>query len=137
MSDRGHTLRAVLYTAVVFCAGMVAGAMLMNLREHYVVHPSGHVVTPTTWLAADRAHYIEQFKTQLQLTEPQTRQLEAILDETMRQYHDLHTFSHHIRGEGIARIRTILDDNQRKRFDEITKKMEGPLEQKKGQKQSR
>lgn len=129
--------RAILYTTVVFCAGLVAGALLMNLREHIWLHPSGHVVSASSWGAADRGHYIEQFKTELKLTEPQSLQLETILDQTMRQYHDLHSFSHHIRQEGFTRIRAMLDDTQRKRFDEITKKMACSLEQKKGPRQAK
>jgi len=116
--------RAILYTMVVFCAGAVAGALLMNLREHMWLHPSGHVVSAGSWDNVDRRHYIEQFKKELNLTETQSQQLEIVLDETMRQYSDLHTFSHHIRDEGLTRIRAMLDETQRKRFDEIVKKAE-------------
>ena len=134
MSNRS---RAILYSAVVFFAGMVAGALLMNLQEHLWLHPQGHIVSAASWDEADRAHYIEQIKQELQLTESQTRQLEATLDATMRQYHDLHTFSHHIREEGIAQIRAILNEDQRQRFDHIVGKMTCPLEQEGGQKHSR
>ena len=40
----------------------------------------------------------------------------------MRQYHDLHSFSHHIRQEGVNQIRAMLDEKQRKRFEELMKK---------------
>ena len=133
MSNRG---RAVLYTAVIFLAGIVAGAVLMNLREHLWLHPQGHVVTAASWAQADRSHYIEQIKTELELTEAQSREMEAILDATIRQYHDLHTFSHHIREEGIASIRATLNDEQRHRFDEIVGKMSCPLEGKGGHEHS-
>ena len=125
MSNRS---RAILYSAVVFLAGIVAGALLMNLREHLWLHPRGHVVTTASWDQADRAHYIEQIETELQLTETQSQKMEAILDATLRQYHDLHTFSHHIREEGITSIRDIFDEEQRHRFDEIVGKMTCPLE---------
>ena len=100
----------------------------MNLREHLWLHPQGHIVTAASWKQTDQAHYIEQIKTELQLTEAQSREMEAILDATMRQYHDLHTFSHHIREEGITSIRDILNEEQRHRFDEIVGKMTCPLE---------
>ena len=127
MPDRG---RAILYTGVVFAAGMIAGALLMNLGEHLWLHRGRHAPIPASSSAIDR-HVIEQFKTELKLTEAQSQQLETILDETVRQYHDLRSFSYHIREEGIARIRAMLDDNQRKRFDEIVK---GAVGQKKGPK---
>ena len=133
MSNRS---RAILYSTVIFLAGIVAGALLMNLREHLWLHPQGHVVTAASWDQADRAYYIEQIKTELQLTEAQSREMEAILDATIRQYHDLHTFSHHIREEGIASIRATLNDEQRHRFDEIVGKMTCPLEGKGGHEHS-
>ena len=55
----------------------------------------------------------------------------------MRQYHDLRTFSHHIRDEGITDIRAILNDEQRQRFDQLTGRIASPMEQKKGQQRSR
>ena len=75
----------------------------------------------------------------MSLTEVQSRQLERILDETMRQYDDLHSFTHHIRQEGIMRIRAMLDDSQRKRLDDIVKKADAPLaeQQKKARRQAR
>ena len=129
MSNRG---RAILYTAVVFCAGIVTGALLIHLQRNLSANPQGHVVTPASWEQADRSHYIEQVKTELELTEAQGREMEAILDVTMRQYHDLHAFSHHIREEGITSIRAILNEEQRHRFDEIVGKMTCALEEKDG-----
>lgn len=115
--------RAIIYTLVIFVAGGLTGAVLTNLYEHFIRHPAGHVITPTSWVRADRAHYIEKLRKDLELTEAQTRDLETILDETMRQYHDLHAFSHHIRDEGIERIKTILNEKQRKRFERY---LQGP-----------
>lgn len=120
--------RAVLSIAVVFLTGLVAGALLMNVMEHFWMHPAEARFVPAArstspaW-AANREHYIEEFKKELNLTDAQSKQLQAILDETMKQYIDLHSFSHHIRDDGIARIRAMLDDNQRKKFDDITRKL--------------
>lgn len=119
---------AIIYTVVVFFAGLVAGTLLMNITEHFWLHPGGHVITPRAWQATDRQKYVEQFKREVSLNDAQGRQLESILDETMRQYDDLHSFTHHIRDDGIARIRAILNDDQRKRFDELTRKR-APAEQ--------
>lgn len=117
--------RAVLYVVVVFFVGVVTGALSMNVIEHFWIHPRGINITaasvPRTTLSS-RDRYIEQFKKELNLTDDQSKQLESILDETMRQYDDLHSFSHHIRDDGVARIRAILTDTQRQKFDEITRK---------------
>ena len=50
--------RAIFYTVVVFLAGGLTGALLTNLSEHFWRHPEGLVVSPSSWGAADRAHYI-------------------------------------------------------------------------------
>lgn len=131
---------AVVYSLAVFLAGAVAGALVMNLAEHFILHPARPMVEPAKkWDEAGRVHYVERFKSELNLSEAQSRQLERILDETMRQYDDLHSFTHHIRQEGIMRIRAMLDDNQRKRFDDIVKKADAPLaeQQKKARKQAK
>jgi hypothetical protein len=117
--------RAVLYVVVVFFTGVVTGALVMNIVEHVWMHPgvlASRAPTPNAW-DKDREHYMEQFRSELHLTDEQSKQLEQILDETMRQYEDLHSFSHHIREDGLARIRAMLNDDQRKKFDQLTAKM--------------
>ncbi len=121
--------RAIAYTLVVFLAGGLTGAVLMNLYEHFWRHPLGHVVTPSSWMKADREHYIEKLAADLELTPAQRTELESILDTTMQQFNDLHVFSHHIRQEGINRIRALLNENQRKRFDQFMKSTGGPAEE--------
>lgn len=135
LPGRTGRYRAVVYSLVVFIAGGLTGAVLMNLYEHFFRHPAGHVITPSSWRSSDREHYIEKLRGDLQLNEVQARELETILDETMRQYYDLHAYSHHIRQEGIERIRAMLDDGQRKRFERlIREKKEAPLEDPRGAK---
>lgn len=131
--------RAVLTVFVVFFIGVVTGALTMNVVEHFWIHPralstSPARVPPASWSRVDRDHYIEQFRKELNLTDVQSKQLESILDETMQQYLDLHSFSHHIRDDGIARIRALLDDNQRKKFEEITRKRDAAEQRPAGKK---
>jgi hypothetical protein len=113
---------AVVYTLVVFLAGAVGGALTMNVLEHFWLHPQG-INVPVSAASApqtsEQHRYVEQFRKELNLTGDQSKELEAILDQTVRQVHDLHSFSYHIREDGIARIRAMLNDAQRKRFDEI------------------
>lgn len=120
--------RALLYVAIVFLSGALAGALGMSFAEHYWLHPR-QASAAGMW-ASDRQHSIDLFKRQLNLRDDQTRQLETILDETMRQYEDLHSFTHHIRDDGLMRIRAMLDDNQRKEFDTLTRRMETPEQMK-------
>ncbi|MGH8248807.1 MAG: hypothetical protein ACREUU_20550, partial [Gammaproteobacteria bacterium] len=81
--------RAVLYTVVVFLAGALAGGLTTNLIEHFWLHPTPAVAGrgPETLDDRARSHFIEQLRRELSLNDEQARQLDSILDETMRQYH--------------------------------------------------
>jgi len=116
MSDRAKT---VVFILVVFLSGVVSGALLQNLGEHYWLHRGRHLPINRDWEAAERGSMIQRLQAELRLTDAQTKRLEAILDQTLRQYHDLHSFTEHIRREGIKQIRDMLEPGQRVRFDEI------------------
>lgn len=119
---RSNRICAVLYTAVVFVSGLVAGLVIQNMRQGASVDTR---VSPAAAIGsdprADKGHYIELFQKELNLTDAQTAQLEKILDQTMRQYSDLQSFTRTIRQEGITRIRAILTEDQRRRFNELLK----------------
>jgi len=119
--------RALLYVLLVFLSGVVAGALSMNMAEHYWLHPRQASASAENWGdSSERRGAIELFKKQLNLTPDQIKQLEVILDETMTQYEDLHSFTHHIRDNGLTEIRAMLDDTQKKQFDELTRRSETP-----------
>ncbi len=123
MSAQG---RALVYVLVVFFCGAIAGALVMNVAEHYWLHPRPAAAAENWGDIGERRSAIELFKQQLNLTPDQTKQLEGILDETMIQYEDLHTFTHHIRDNGLLQIRAMLNEDQRKKFDELTRRIETP-----------
>ena len=46
---------AVVYSLAVFLAGAVAGALVMNVTEHFILHPARPVVEQAKkWNEADR-----------------------------------------------------------------------------------
>ena len=111
--------RALLYLTLVFLCGIVAGALTMNVVEHTWLHRG-----PSPQWKEARAHILEQVQQELLLTPEQSRQLEAIMDETMKQFEDLHSQAHHVRQEARARIRGILNDQQRLKFEEAMAKLQ-------------
>lgn len=114
--------RTSLYLALVFLSGLVAGALVMNLGEHRWIH-RGALAGAPDWGGA-RNHLLEQIKQELVLTPEQSRQMEAILDDTMREFEDLHTRAHRCRQEARERIRSILDEKQRLKFEEAMNKLQ-------------
>ncbi len=110
-------LRASLYIVLVFLSGAVAGALAMNVSEHLWLHS-----TPA-W-AKDRPHVMEEVKKELVLTPAQASQMETILDDTMRQFQELHARSHQIRAESKERIRAILSDEQKVKFEKAIARLQ-------------
>ena len=77
----------------------------MNLRNHPATHSSTH------------GKFSSQFELQhlhkeLQLNDEQTRQLSMILDDVARYYDN-------VLSDGQTRVMQILDDNQKKKFQEM------------------
>ena len=120
----GQRAKAILFFLVVFISGALTGAALQKLIEHYWLHPQ--LKLAPLQQKSQRAAMIERFQLELRLSDPQTKQLTGILDRTMRQYDDLHTYTEHIREDGIRQIRDMLDTNQRAHFEEILKEGRKP-----------
>ncbi len=107
-----HTrLRATCYLGLVFLVGALAGALAMNECEH-----RGWLHSTPAW-ANDRPHVMEQVKKELSLTPEQSRRMDLILDETMKQFQELHARSHEIRAEAKQRILALLNDEQKAKFE--------------------
>lgn len=113
--------RAILYLAAIFVLGVVVGA----LGERLVERRWGW--EHQSWQER-RAHVVDRFTKELNLTPQQRDQLARILDETGQQYQALHEQVRQqynaIRQSGRQRIREILTPEQRTRFEEIVKKLD-------------
>jgi len=115
-------LRASVYIGLVFLCGLVAGALARNVYEHMWLHPGGVHAAPR-WSEA-RGHVLEQMKSELNLNPEQARQFERILDDTMREFDDLHARSHLARLQCKERIRSILTDQQRQKFEDAMARLQ-------------
>ena len=118
--------RALFYLALVFLCGLVGGAMTMNLVEHRIIHrPRGPAPAGMTFEARD--HMLENVKDELALTPEQTRQLERIVDDAMQQFQQLHSEAHRVREDAKARIRAMLDDQQKQKFEQSIARLQQHL----------
>ena len=113
MSMQGHTkLKIWLVLLVVFVLGGVTGAALGGL---YRSRASGE--RPEK---AMHEHF-EKMRSELNLTDEQTKAVSAILDETRNEYRALHTelkprFDEP-RQKARSRIRALLTAEQQQKFD--------------------
>ena len=96
---------SVILTLVFLC-GAAAGAIAMNLGLHNRLHKAPF------YTDAGKSIYLERVKKDLDLTPEQCEQMESILDDFSKYYRT-------VLADGKSRIMQILNDNQRRRFEQI------------------
>jgi len=110
--------RAIFYLILVFVLGVALGAL------------GTHLANKWNLLRLDRRSYervrhsrVEWLSRELSLTPEQQRQLETILDETGKQYRQvgqrMREDYEQVRQQGRERIRAILTEEQRAKFDNL------------------
>ncbi|MGO4882725.1 MAG: hypothetical protein ACLP59_18185 [Bryobacteraceae bacterium] len=93
---------------LVFLVGALAGALAMNLGAHNVLHPHPF------WDNSGRTEYLKNVTKQLDLTPEQQAQMSSILDDFSKYYQT-------VLSDGKARILNILTEDQRRKFEKMTK----------------
>jgi len=109
--------RAALFLVLVFLCGLLAGAVATNLwvdREPGTVR--FRMDSPSS---SRRQRAVERFARRLNLTPQQATHLNEILDEVRDAYQEQELVIERLRQEAPARIREILDDEQKAEFDEM------------------
>jgi Spy/CpxP family protein refolding chaperone len=91
---------------LVFLCGAVVGALAFTLGAHKPLHREPF------WTASGRTIELERVKRELDLTPAQTEQMESILDDFAKYYRT-------VLSDGKARIMQILNENQRKKFEQM------------------
>ena len=109
--------RAALFLVLVFLCGLLAGAVATNLL---VDRGPGtvrfRIDSPSS---SRRQRAVERFARRLNLTPEQATQLNEILDVVRDAYQEQELAIERLRQEAPARIREILDDEQKEEFDEM------------------
>jgi hypothetical protein len=92
--------------ALVFLSGAVVGALAMNFGVHKGLHQSAF------WTEPGRGISVHRLQRELDLTPEQTEQLTSILADFAHYYED-------VLANGKTRIYTILNDDQKRKFDRL------------------
>lgn len=95
---------AIFSFILVFLCGTVAGAIGMSLYKN------NHGVPPVS--SGFSLFSVTEMKSELNLSDDQSRQLISILDDFSHYYDN-------VLADGSSRIRQILDPEQQKRFDRL------------------
>jgi hypothetical protein len=111
-SSSSRAACAVTLTLVFLC-GAVAGALAMNFGIHKGLHRDAF------WTQKGKIEYLDRVKKDLSLTPAQTEQMESILD-------DFSSYYRTVLADGKSRILQILNDDQRKKFEQILQERQRP-----------
>jgi Spy/CpxP family protein refolding chaperone len=123
MNEASAKQKAALWVAAVFLLGAALGGMLgyVFARQSYAAHPM-RSVQPT------RAQRVEQLSRELDLTDAQKQQVDAILDDMFGQFKAIQKQYEPQRDEarhkGRDRIRAILTPEQKTKFEEFLKRLD-------------
>jgi hypothetical protein len=99
---------AIVSLILVFLCGAVLGALVMGYGEHTGLLHSHPKTSATNGFAIPA----EELRRQLNLSDQQAKQLNSILDDFGRYYDNLIA-------DGQTRIRQILSEQQRQKFDRL------------------
>jgi hypothetical protein len=108
-------LNAFIAAVLLFACGVAVGVS----AQRYFQHASVSAANSDDW----RAKYLEEMHTRVHLDSRQLGQLNLILDETGRQYRDMHERHKpellEIKQGQIARVKAILSADQIQQYEKL------------------
>ena len=113
--------RATLYILLIFLCGILTGAVAVNLWMNWGPRS---VSARADFQPRSAQHIVERFTRDLNLLPEQAKQLNGILGETRKAYREHEEQIETIRQQGRARIREILNDEQKAKYEQILASIE-------------
>ena len=126
----GVRSRATLYVILIFLCGVLSGAVATRWAQRWNVSAD----SPTPQAGQVRRHAVDWFTQQLTLTPEQSEKLSKIVEETRAAYKEHELEIESLRQDGNARIRAILTDEQKPKFDLLLAKRAAKEKEKEKQK---
>lgn len=112
--------RVLLTLLLVFVAGFAAGVLVMSLAGHRLQQPKA-----LAWREGGKQVTLERLRKELNLTPQQAAELERVLDDFFVYYHTLQAQMDEVRAAGKDRIMRLLDEGQRRKFEQMMDKAQG------------
>ncbi|MBZ5554161.1 MAG: Spy/CpxP family protein refolding chaperone [Acidobacteriia bacterium] len=110
---------------LIFLLGAITGSLGYRLLEEKGALASSTRTAPG---ASHRGEVVDKFTRELNLTPEQTQRLNAIFAENEQKFSELHKSfkpqADAIRQEGRNRIRAMLTDEQKLKFEDMLRKMD-------------
>lgn len=131
MVMKKERIRAAVFVLLVFACGALSGALGVNLWDRVHVSADAPAASAGPHVpSTTRKRAVKWFAEELQLAPEQTEQLSRILEETRASYKEHEREIDEVRHEAHNRIRHILNDQQREKFNAL-------LAQRKAQREAR
>lgn len=112
--------RAAIYIVLIFLCGALTGVAATNVWING--WPWGTSASADSFPHSTQ-HTVQKFTRELSLTPEQAKQLNQILDETHGMYRALEDQQEAIREKGRTRIREILTEEQRPKYEQLLAKI--------------
>ena len=116
--------KAMVWLVVVFVLGVALGVLGTYVVTTRVFARGQEQRTP----AAQRAHYVDRLNHELNLTDEQQKQIDAIIASVQTRYDAIHQSVipqfEQARQDGRAQIRQILTPVQQPKFDDFMKRVD-------------
>jgi hypothetical protein len=104
---------AAITLTLVFLCGAAVGALVMDLRVH------NRATSPAFNTAQGKTAFFERMNRELNLTPAQSEQMQSILKDFWDYYRT-------VLSDGKSRIEQILNEEQRRKFEQILQDQQRP-----------
>ena len=127
MTAASKNPRVISTLVLVFAAGIAVGALSMQLGLHEKLH---RTVSAATKPVSDNDALVQRFRTQLHLSDEQTKEISGVLSEYRPYYRALQDQFDDLRATGRDRIMGLLTEEQQKQFEKMGGDLQPPLQSK-------
>lgn len=114
-----HNPKILTTLLLVFLCGAAAG----SLASRTFFRPKPPRPMGAYWTEGGKAMTIAKFRKELDLTDDQSKQVEAVLDDFVNYYQSLQAQMDEMRSDGKDRVLKVLNAGQKQKFEKMMSEM--------------
>jgi hypothetical protein len=111
--------RVLLTVSLIFLAGALTGGLAMRYGLHSLLHAQDPF-----WQEGGKQVSLQQLTSQLDLTPTQQAEMETVLDDFVMYVQMLQAQMDDVRASGKARVMRVLDERQKKKFEQMLSRLQ-------------
>jgi Spy/CpxP family protein refolding chaperone len=114
-----HNPRILTTLLLVFLCGAAAG----SVATRRFFRPKPQRPLAVYWAEGGKAMTLAKFRKELDLTDDQAKQLEAVIDDFVNYYQSLQAQMDEVRADGKVRMLKVLSPDQKLKFEKMLAEM--------------